>query len=110
MERYFWFSRSLRAAERGHSHNNNNLIGYGRFCMLLFLLSTRSSTLPPTLSFLRNHSYHIVYDILQSNTVNIPISASPTSPWLSPLRIGMGSYLQVVAPLENPKSLPEPNR
>ena len=47
MERYFWFSRSLRAAERGHSHNSNNLIGYQRFHMLLFLLSMRSSTLPP---------------------------------------------------------------
>src|SRR6201996_8423825 len=47
MERYFWFSRSLRMAARGHNHNNNNLIGYGRFHMLLFLLSTRSSTLPP---------------------------------------------------------------
>src|SRR6201996_9558908 len=52
--------------------------------MLLFLLSTRSSTLPPTHSFLCNHSYHIVYDILYSNTVNIPTSASPTSPRLSP--------------------------
>src|ERR1700761_149156 len=47
MERYFWFSRSLRTAARGHSHNNNNLIGYGHFHMLLFLLSTQSSTLPP---------------------------------------------------------------
>src|ERR1700761_2831564 len=47
MERYFWFSRSLRKAARGPSHNNNNLIGYGRFHMLLFLLSTRSSMLPP---------------------------------------------------------------
>src|ERR1700761_2722430 len=47
MERKFWFSRSLRAAERGHSHNNNNLIGYGCFHMLLFLLSTRYVLHPP---------------------------------------------------------------
>src|ERR1700761_8106231 len=47
MERKFWFSRSRRVAERGHSHNNNNLIGYGCFRMLLFLLSTCYVLHPP---------------------------------------------------------------